>query len=322
MERWRARKVVIVGAGAVGSTFAYALAQSGVADEIVLTDMDSNLAQGQVMDLAHGLPFYPNVQIKMGSAQDYADAHVVVITAGSKQRPGESRLALLQRNARIIESVMDEITAQGSQAVVVVVSNPVDILTYVAQQRARWPRGRVIGSGTVLDSARFRYLLSQHCGVNVHNVHAYILGEHGDSEFAAWSMTHIAGMKFDEYCQVCGDCQDWQAEKRRIEEAVRNSAYHIIGYKGSTYFAVGLALVRIVSAIVRNEKSVLTVSTVLEGEFGLHGVSLGVPAMVGEAGVERVLETELPPDELGALQRSAAVLQEALAALRQPADSQ
>lgn len=322
MERWRARKVVIVGAGAVGSTFAYALAQSGVADEIVLTDMDSNLAQGQVMDLAHGLPFYPNVQIKMGSAQDYADAHVVVITAGSKQRPGESRLALLQRNARIIESVMDEITAQGSQAVVVVVSNPVDILTYVAQQRARWPRGRVIGSGTVLDSARFRYLLSQHCGVNVHNVHAYILGEHGDSEFAAWSMTHIAGMKFDEYCQVCGDCQDWQAEKREIEEAVRNSAYHIIGYKGSTYFAVGLALVRIVSAIVRNEKSVLTVSTVLEGEFGLHGVSLGVPAMVGEAGVERVLEMELPPDELGALQRSAAVLQEALAALRQPADSQ
>jgi L-lactate dehydrogenase len=315
MERWRARKVVIVGAGAVGSTFAYALAQSGVADEIVLTDMDQNLAQGQVMDLAHGLPFYPNVQIEVGSAQDYGDAHVIVITAGSKQRPGESRLALLQRNAHIIESIMDEIAAQGSQAVVVVVSNPVDILTYVAQQRVSWPRGRVIGSGTVLDSARFRYLLSQHCGVNVHNVHAYVLGEHGDSEFAAWSMTHVAGMKFDEYCQMCGDCKDWQEQRREIEEAVRTSAYHIIGYKGATYFAVGQALLRIISAIVRNEKSVLSVSTVMEGEYGLSGVSLGVPAMVGEAGVERVLEMELPEDERSALARSAGILKQALAQL-------
>jgi L-lactate dehydrogenase len=318
MERWRARKVVIVGAGAVGSTFAYALAQSGVADEIVLTDMDANLAQGQVMDLAHGLPFYPNVQINVGSAADYADAHVIVITAGSKQRPGESRIALLQRNARIIESIMDEITAQGSQAVVVVVSNPVDILTYVAQRRVDWPRGRVIGSGTVLDSSRFRYLLSQHCGVNVHNVHAYILGEHGDSEFAAWSMTHVAGMKFDEYCQLCGDCQDRQEEKRKIEEAVRTSAYHIIDYKGATYFAVGQALVRIISAIVRNERSVLTVSTVLQGEYGLSDVCLGIPAMVGEAGVERVLEMDLPEAEQTLLERSAGVLKQALAQLSQP----
>lgn len=318
MERWRARKVVIVGAGAVGSTFAYALAQSGVADEIALMDMDANLAQGQVMDLAHGLPFYPNVQIEVGGPADYADAHVIVITAGSKQRPGESRLALLQRNARIIESIMDEIAAQGSQAVVLVVSNPVDILTYVAQRRVNWPRGRVIGSGTVLDSSRFRYLLSQHCGVNVHNVHAYILGEHGDSEFAAWSMTHVAGMRFDEYCQICGDCQDWQEEKRRIEEAVRTSAYHIIDYKGATYYAVGQALVRIVSAIVRNERSVLTISTVLRGEYGLSDVCLGVPAMVGEAGVERILEMALPVEEQTALERSAGVLQQALAQLSQP----
>ena len=150
MERWRARKVVIVGAGAVGSTFAYALAQSGVADEIVLTDMDQNLAQGQVMDLSHGLPYYPNVQIRQSIPQDYQDAHVIVITAGSKQRPGESRLDLISRNAKIIENIMDGITAQDSQAVVVVVSNPVDILTYVAQKRVNWPRGRVIGSGTVL----------------------------------------------------------------------------------------------------------------------------------------------------------------------------
>jgi L-lactate dehydrogenase len=316
MERWRARNVVIIGAGAVGSTFAYALAQSGVADEIALMDMDSNLAQGQVMDLAHGLPFYPNVQIKVGSTPDFHDAHVIVITAGSKQRPGESRLALLQRNAQIIESIMDDIQAQDSQAVVVLVSNPVDILTYVAQRRVNWPRGRVLGSGTVLDSARFRYLLSQHCGVDVHNVHAYVLGEHGDSEFAAWSMSHVAGMHFDDYCAMCGECMDWAAERKHIEEAVRTSAYHIIGYKGATYFAVGQALVRIVSAIIRNEKSVLTVSTVLDGEYGLSEVCLGIPAIVGEAGVERIMEWELPEDERAALERSAGILKQAIAQLK------
>ena len=316
MERWQARKVVIVGAGAVGSTFAYALAQSGVADEIVLTDMDQNLAQGQVMDLSHGLPYYPNVQIRQSIPQDYQDAHVIVITAGSKQRPGESRLDLISRNAKIIENIMDGITAQDSQAVVVVVSNPVDILTYVAQKRVNWPRGRVIGSGTVLDSARLRYLLSQHCGVDVHNVHAYILGEHGDSEFAAWSMSHIAGLRMNDYCQLCGKCEDWHEARSKIEENVRTSAYHIIDYKGATYFAIGQALVRIVSSIVRNEKSVLSVSTMLDGEFGLSDVSLGVPAMVGEAGVERVLTLSLPPAEQSALRRSADVLKEAIAHLR------
>ena len=316
MERWQARKVVIVGAGAVGSTFAYALAQSGVADEIVLTDMDQGLAQGQVMDLAHGLPFYPNVQIHLSTPQDYQDAHVIVITAGSKQRPGESRLDLISRNAKIIENIMDGITAQDSQAVVVVVSNPVDILTYVAQKRVNRPHGRVIGSGTVLDSARLRYLLSQHCGVDVHNVHAYILGEHGDSEFAAWSISHIAGMRINDYCELCGKCDDWHEERRKIEETVRTSAYHIIDYKGATYFAVGQALVRIVSSIVRNEKSVLSVSTMLDGEFGLSDVSLGVPAMIGEAGVEKILTLNLPPAEHAALRRSAAVLKEAIDHLR------
>jgi L-lactate dehydrogenase len=207
---------------------------------------------------------------------------------------------------------MDEIQSQSSQAVVLIVSNPVDILTFVAQQRVRWPRGRVLGSGTVLDSARFRYLLSQHCGVDVHNVHAYVLGEHGDSEFAAWSMSHIGGMHFDEYCQMCGDCVDWQQVRRDIEEAVRTSAYHIIGYKGATYFAVGQALVRIVSAIVRNEKSVLTVSTVLEGEYGLNQVCLGIPAIVGEAGVERIMEWDLPPTERSALENSACILRDAI----------
>lgn len=315
-ERWKARKVVIVGAGAVGSTFAYALAQSGLADDIALLDQNRELAAGQVLDLAHGLPFFPPVHIHEGDASDYADAHVIVITAGAKQRPGESRLDLLQRNVAIIESIVDDIVAQQSQAVIVMVSNPVDVLTYVALKHSGWPRGRVIGSGTVLDSARFRYLLSQHCGVDAHNVHGYILGEHGDSELAAWSLTHIGGMKIDDYCPICGRCNgDWLAHRLALVEEVRRSAYHIIDYKGATYFAVGLALVRIVGAILRNQHSILTVSTLLDGEYGLRDVCLSVPCVVGEAGVERIITASLTPEEQEALERSASVLREAIAEL-------
>ncbi len=310
--QWKARKVVIVGAGAVGSTFAYALAQHGLADRIALVDLNRELVKGQVLDLAHGLPFFPSIQISVGESDDYADAHVIVITAGAKQRTGETRLELLQRNAAIIEGIVDDIIAQDSHAVIVMVSNPVDVLTYVAHRRSGWPRGRVIGSGTVLDSARFRYLLSQNCDVDVHNVHAYILGEHGDSEFAAWSMTHLGGIPIDEYCPTCRKCSDWKARRSEIEEQVRQSAYHIIDYKGATYFAVGLALVRIVGAILRNRKSVLTVSTVLDGEYGLTDISIGVPSIVSQSGVEHVPQANLPANELHALQESASVLREAI----------
>lgn len=313
------RKVVIVGAGVVGSTFAYALAQSGLSDEIALVDPNRELVAGQVLDLAHGLPFFPSVQIHAGEASDYAGAHVVVVTAGARQRPGESRLDLLQRNAAIVESVVDDVVEHGSQGVIVVVSNPVDVLTYVALKRSGWERGRVLGSGTVLDSARFRYLLSQHCAVDVRNVHAYVLGEHGDSELAAWSLTHIAGMPIDEYCPACGQCGDWESERAALAEEVRRSAYHIIDYKGATYYAIGMALVRIVEAILRNQRSVLTVSTMLEGEYGLADVCLSVPCVVSEAGVERVVQANLPPQERQALSHSASVLQEALAQLHRPA---
>jgi L-lactate dehydrogenase len=311
---WNARKVVIVGAGQVGATFAYALAQSGVADEIAMIDLDEELVRGQVLDLQHSRFFFPSVSIEVGDDEDYADAQVIVITAGSSQKPGESRLDLLQRNAKIMESLMDDIVAQESNAVVLVVTNPVDVLTYVAHRRSGWPRGRVLGSGTVLDSARFRYMLSQHCGVDVHNVHAYILGEHGDSEFAAWSMTHLAGVKIDDYCPHCNleACGNWDEEREKIEDAVRDSAYHIIDYKGATSYAVGLALVRIVGAILRNERSVLTVSTVLEGEYGLEDVSLSVPCIVSQHGVEHVMVTKLPEEEQQALAASANVLQDAI----------
>ncbi len=318
-DAWKPRKVVIVGAGAVGSTFAYALAQSGLSDEIVLRDGNHELAMGQVLDLAHGQAFFPSVQIREGQPSDYADAHLIVITAGAKQRPGESRLELLQRNAKIIQSIMTEIVLQNSEATVLIVSNPVDILTYVAHKRSGWPRARVIGSGTVLDSARFRYLLSQHCGVDVHNVHAYILGEHGDSELAAWSMTNVAGLPIAQYCPGCAKCGDWKQEHLKIAEAVKNSAYHIIDYKGATNFAVGLALARIAGAILRNQHSVLTVSAVLDGEFGLTGVSLGVPCILSQKGVERILEVTLPPDEQAALAKSATILRDAIRSLESPA---
>jgi L-lactate dehydrogenase len=311
-DLWSTRKVVIIGAGAVGSTFAYALAQSGLADEIAVMDSNPNLVKGQVMDLAHGLPYFPAVNIHGGTPSDYVNAQVIVITAGSKQRPGETRLVLLQRNVEIIGSIVDDIVSQKSQAIIVMVSNPVDVLTYVAYQRSGWSRNRVLGSGTVLDSARFRYLLSLNCSIDVHNVHAYMLGEHGDSEFAAWSLTHIAGMTIDDYCPICGKCNNWGNTRNEIVTTIRNSAYHIIDYKGATYYAIGLALVRIVGAILRNERSVLTVSAILDGEYGLKGVSLGVPSVVSRFGVEMVLESKLSPGELDSLTSSANIIKTAI----------
>ena len=306
----QSRKVVITGAGDVGASFAYALIQDGMAEEVAIIDLNTDLAQGQVLDLAHGLPFVPPVHLHVGTADDYADATVIVITAGAKQRPGESRLELLNRNAAIMSHIADDIVARQSQAVVLVVSNPVDVLTYVALRRSGLPKNRIIGSGTVLDSARFRYLLSRHCHVDVRNVHAYILGEHGDSEVAAWSMTHVAGMSMDEYCVICGQCSGWQEARSDMVRQVRDSAYHIIGYKGATYYAIGLALVRTVGAILRNERSVLTVSSLLEGEFGLRDVCLSVPCIVSTNGVDRIIEGHLDPAEKAALSASAALLRE------------
>ena len=307
---WGSRKVTIVGAGAVGSTFAYALMQHGSADEVVLIDRDEDLAKGQAQDLSHGRSFMPPVQVRAGAPDDYADSKVIVVTAGSAQKEGETRLDLLGRNTRIVNSIVDDIAARESEAVIVIVTNPVDVLTYAALEHSGLPRRRVMGSGTVLDTARFRHMLSEHCGVDVRNVHAYILGEHGDSEIAAWSMAHVAGLPMEEYCALCGECDDWKARREEIVERVRRSAYHIIDYKGATNFGIGMALTRIVGAILRNERSVLTVSTRLEGEYGLEGVCLSVPCLVSSRGVERVLERELSAEETEGLKRSADILRE------------
>ena len=309
------RKVVVVGAGSVGATYCYSLAQSGLADDIVLLDKNDDLAQGQVLDLVHGQIFFPSVSIRTGSQADYSDATLVVITAGAAQKPGETRLQLLQKNARIVGDIAADVAAQKCQGIILIVSNPVDVLTYVALKRSGWERGRVFGSGTVLDSARFRHLLGTHCGVDVHNVHAYILGEHGDSEFAAWSMTNVAGISIEQYCPFCGKCSDWMEERKRIEKEVRDSAYQIINYKGATQFAVGLAIVRITAAILRGQNSVLSVSTLVNGEFGISDVCLSVPCIVSEKGISKIIKSPLPENEIASLTASAEVLRKAI---RQP----
>lgn len=314
-QSMKQRKVVIVGAGAVGATYCYALAQSGLADEIILTDKNEDLMKGQVLDLVHGQPFFPTVIIRQGSVEDCSDAQLVVITAGAAQKPGETRLELIKKNAEITGNIAENVAKSGCNGVILVVTNPVDILTYVALKHTGWKKGRVIGSGTVLDSSRFRHLLSKHCGVDVHNVHAYVLGEHGDSEFAAWSMTNIAGINIDEYCPVCIQCPEWKTQRNLIEQQVRDSAYHIINYKGSTQFAVGLALVRITGAILRGQSTILSVSTLLESEFGISDVCLSVPCVVSSNGVSRIIESPLSNDELKSLTNSAEILKKAIASI-------
>jgi L-lactate dehydrogenase len=271
--------------------------------------------KGQVLDLAHGQTFFPTVGIRSGTLEDCADAQVVVITAGAAQKPGETRLQLIKKNAEITGSIAEEVAKSECKGVMLVVTNPVDVLTYVALKRSGWEKGRVIGSGTVLDSSRFRHLLSKHCGVDVHNVHAYILGEHGDSEFAAWSMTNVAGINIDEYCPVCGKCSDWKIQRGLIEQQVRDSAYHIINYKGSTQFAVGLAMVRITVAILRSQNSILSVSTLVESDFGIKDVCLSVPCVVSDCGVTRIIESPLTSKELASLSNSASILRKAIDSL-------
>ncbi len=311
MANFKSRKVVIVGAGAVGSGFAFALAQSGIAEEIVMVDVNADLAKGQALDLAHGAPFYRPVNIHADVAPEaYRNAAIVVVTAGKAQAgPEQSRLELMQINAKIVTSIVVAVQSVNPDAIVLIATNPVDILTHVARLRTNWPRGRILGSGTVLDSARFRWLLAEHCGISPQNVHASILGEHGDSEFAAWSLVHVGGLPMDDYCSVCRKC-DFIHRRPQILEQVRRSAYHIIGYKGSTSFGVAMALTQIVRAILRNERRVMTVSAPLEGEYGLHDVTLGIPCVVGAGGIEEIIEARLTPEEMQELAHSAQILKD------------
>lgn len=307
-------KVVIIGAGYVGSTLAYNLIQRALVEEIVLIDVNRAKAEGEVMDLNHSLPFVRPVEIRVGDYRECDDAATVVITAGVAQKPGETRLDLAARNFAIYREIIPAVTAGGTGAVLLIATNPLDVMTYVAAKLSGLPPGRVIGSGTLLDSSRLRFLLSRHCGVDPANVHAYILGEHGDSEVPVWSATHIAGMHLDAYCAVCGrNCSPKFREE--LFARARDAAYEIIARKGATYYAIGLALVRILTAILRDEHSLLTVSVPLNGEYGLQDVALSVPAIIGRHGVERIVPFPLTREEEEKLRRSAAIIREAITSL-------
>ena len=300
-------KVVIVGAGSVGTTLAYTLQITGVATEIVLIDRNHELAEGQAMDMNHGLPFVPPVHIQAGEYPDCQGADVIVLAAGDHLKPGETRLDLVDRNAQISKRIMDSIRPHNREAVLLVVTNPVDIMTYVAVKHSGLPPRQVIGSGTVLDSARFRYLLGRHYTIDTHNVHAYVIGEHGDSEVLLWSQVRMAGTSLKLFCQhSAGRCVS--VDQTAITEAVKNSAYHIIEAKGSTNYGVALAATKIVEAIIRDENSVLTVSMMLNGEYGINGCCLSVPGIVNKKGVSRIVEAELDPTERNELNQSAEVL--------------
>ncbi len=307
-------KVSIIGVGDVGATVAFTLQISGLATEIVLVDVNRERAEGNALDMNHGLFFTPPVRIRAGQYPDCAHSDLIVITAGARQRRDESRLELTRRNADLCAAIVRELQPFIGEAKLLVISNPVDVMTRVAMEVADLPSGRVLGSGTVLDSARFRYELSCWCGVDPRNVHAYVIGEHGDSEVFLWSHVNIGAIPLDAFCRGTGrGCLP--DDRRGIEERVRRSAYHIIEAKGYTNHGVSLAVLRIVEAVLRNELSLLTVSTLLRGEYGLEDICLSVPCLVGSGGIERVIETGLAEDEREGLAKSAEALRSATLAI-------
>jgi L-lactate dehydrogenase len=306
-------KIAIVGVGAVGATAAYALMISGIGEEIVLVDVNEHKAEGEAMDLTHGAPFLRPITIRAGKYADCDGAQVVIVTAGAAQRPGESRLDLVKRNAQIFREMIPQIAHAAPEAILLIVANPVDILTYASLEFSGFPPSRVIGSGTVLDTARLRSLISQRLQVDPRSVHANVIGEHGDSEVVAWSRATVAGMPLHEFCTQRGrPCtEELQAE---ISLQVRRAAYEIIERKGATYYAIGLSICQIVEAILRNQNTVLSVSTLLTGQLGVSDVCLSLPAVVCRDGVEAVLSPGLNEDETAAFRRSAQVVRDTEAA--------
>jgi L-lactate dehydrogenase len=302
-------KVAVVGVGSVGAATAFALRSGGVGSELVLVDIDEEKAEGERMDLDHGAYFAPPMRITTGDYEDCWDADVVVVTAGPNQKPGETRLDLAARNAAVFEELIPELTdGLADDAILLVVTNPVDVLSYVAWAVSDLPKERVIGSGTVLDTSRFRHVLSRECDVDPKNVHGYVVGEHGDSEVMLWESANIAGVPFEAYMEAHrGGVSD--AEKAEMEEEVREAAYEIIERKGVTNYAIALATREIVETILRDENSVLTVSTLLEGEYGVEDVYTSTPCVVNRDGIRNVLEHDLASEERTAFERSAAVLQ-------------
>ena len=313
-EPFQNTRIAVVGAGNVGATFAFALLESGLASEIVLIDANRAKAEGEAMDLNHAVPLAQPTRIWAGGYEDCAGAALTVITAGSAQKPGETRLDLVQRNYSIFQKIIPDVVRHNPDGLLLVATNPVDVLSYASWKLSGLPAARVIGSGTILDTARFRYLLSQHAGVDPRSVHAFIIGEHGDSEVPVWSLANIAGMRLEAYCQA--NCREYRPEVwDEIFEKTRNAAYQIIERKGSTYYAVAQGLLRIVEAVLRDQNTVLSVSTLIEGYYEIRDVYLSLPCVIGRNGVDRHLSLNLSQTEVDGLRHSAGVLGEIIGQL-------
>jgi L-lactate dehydrogenase len=307
----KVNRVVLVGTGFVGSSYAFALLNQGVTEELVLIDINKEKSEGDAMDLNHGLPFAPSpTKIWFGDYSDCKDADIVVLTAGANQKPGETRLDLVEKNTKIFKGIIDQVMASGFNGIFVVATNPVDILTYATWKFSGLPKERVIGSGTILDTARFRYLLGEYFNVDTRNVHAYIIGEHGDTELPVWSHAFIG-------CRPISDIMKEKAEYKQedLDQLfinVRDAAYHIIERKGATYYGIAMGLVRLTKAILQNENCILTVSAYLDGHYGQNDIYIGVPAVVNRNGIREVVELKLNDEEKEKFNHSASVLKDVM----------
>ena len=307
MSKVNSRKVAIVGCGFVGSASAFALMESGLFSEMVLIDVSHQKAEGEALDISHGLPFAKPMSIYAGEYKDISDAAIIVVTAGAGQKPGETRLDLVKKNVGIFKSIIPEIAKYNTEGILLIVANPVDILTYAAAKLSGFPENRVFGSGTVLDSARLKYLLGEHLGVDSRSVQAFSIGEHGDSEIAAWSSANVSGIPINSFCEMRGHFNH-QASMNAIAESVKSSAYEIINRKGATYYGIAMSVKRICEAIVRDEKSILPVSCIQHDNYGISAIALSMPAIVGRDGVEATVPIELNGQEALALHQSADTL--------------
>lgn len=309
-------RIALIGSGFVGSSYAFALFNQGLVAELVIIDANRQKAEGDAMDLNHGLPFAPYMRIWAGDYSDCKDADLVVITAGANQAPGETRLGLISKNTSIFQTIVSSVMESGFDGLFLVATNPVDVLTFATWKYSGLPAHRVIGSGTILDTARLRFLLGEKIGVDPHNIHAYIMGEHGDTELPAWSNANIGGQSLEHYRNIHG--KPTQEELDHIFINVRDAAYHIIERKGATYYGIAMGLARLTKAILRNENSVLSVSTLLTGQYGLDHVYLGVPAVVNRQGIHNVYELHLSKEEMQQLHHSADVLKQVIASIFPP----
>ena len=309
------QKSSIIGCGFVGTSIAFSLVQKGIFSELVLIDANEKKAEGEAMDLSHGLPFTKPMEIKAGGYEDIADCAMIIVTAGANQKPGETRLDLVHKNVEIYKSIIPKIVEKNQEATLLIVSNPVDIMTYVALKLSGYPSHKVIGSGTVLDTARLKYLLSRHLDVDSRSIHAFIIGEHGDSELAVWSAANVSGIPLNHFCELRGYF-DHMESMDRIYQSVRDSAYEIIEKKGATYYGVAMAVCRIAESVIRNEHSIMPISVYLDGLYGLHDICLSIPTVVGQEGAEKVLDIPLDLMEMGKLVYSAEELKKIIGELK------